>query len=142
MPPASYKAAFRQRLSMVPKALKTWFIIHFWADIAFALPLLIAPVWFLKLFGWAAPDPIASRMVGAALVGIGVESLLGRNAAAESFRTMLRLKVFWSSTAALGILVSMLEVGAPWGGWLFFGVFAGFFGVWFYWKQRMDSLLG
>ena len=125
---------------MVPKALKTWFVIHFWADIVFALPLLIAPVWFLELFGWAAPDPIASRLVGAALVGIGVESLLGRNATAESFCTMLRLKVLWSSTAALGILVSMLQ-GGPWGGWIFFAVFANFFCVWFYWKRRMDSVV-
>jgi hypothetical protein len=125
---------------MVPKSLKTWFVIHFWADIVFALPLLIAPVWFLKLFGWTAPDPIASRLVGAALVGIGVESLLGRNATAESFRTMLRLKVFWASTAALGILVSMLQ-GGPWGGWIFFGVFASFFCVWFYWMRRMEGVI-
>lgn len=123
---------------MVPKALRTWFVIHFVADIVFAIPLLVAPVWFLTLAGWEAVDPISSRLVGAALVGIGVESWIGRNQNAEGFLTMLRLKVLWSATATLGILVSMLE-GGPVLGWGFLAIFAGFHVLWVYWYRRLSS---
>lgn len=121
---------------MVPSALRTWFVIHFVADILFAIPLLVAPVLFLETFGWTEVDPISARLVGAALVGIGVESLLGRNAEAGSFLTMLRLKILWSGTATLGILASMLQ-GAPTMGWAFFAIFAAFNGVWTYWFLRL-----
>lgn len=124
---------------MVPSALRKWFVFHFWADILFAIPLLVAPVEFLSAFGWPAVDPISSRLVGAALVGIGVESLLGRHQNAEGFLTMLRLKVLWSATASLGILVSMFQ-GAPTAGWLFFVIFATFHGVWVYWLLRLRKL--
>lgn len=121
---------------MVPSALRTWFVVHFVADILFAIPLLVAPVAFLQAFGWQAVDPISARLVGAALVGIGVESLLGRNKSAEAYLTMLRLKILWSGTATLGILVSMLQ-GAPTMGWAFFAIFAVFNGIWTYWFVRV-----
>lgn len=122
--------------SAVPAALRTWFVVHFVADIVFALPLLVAPVLFLKTFGWTEVDPISARLVGAALVGIGVESLLGRHKGPEAYLGMLRLKILWSATATLGILVSMLQ-GAPVMGWAFFGVFAVFNGIWTYWYLRL-----
>jgi len=69
---------------MVPKSLRVWFVIHFVADLLFALPLFFAPVFTLKLFGWETVDPATSRLVAAALFGIGIESLLGRNASADA----------------------------------------------------------
>jgi len=120
----------------VPRALRGWFVFHFVADYIFAIPLLIAPVWFLGLFGWECVDPISARLVGAALVGIGGESLLGRNADIESFRTMLRMKVLWSSTAVVGIGISMLQ-GAPPAGWAFFGTFVLFNALWVSWAMRL-----
>jgi len=55
---------------MVPSSLRTWFVVHSIADIAFALPLFLAPHWTLTLLGWHAVDPIATRLVAAALFGI------------------------------------------------------------------------
>ncbi len=124
---------------MVPKALRTWFVVHFIADIIFAIPLLVAPTAFLTFLGWPTVDPISSRLVGAALVGIGVESWIGRNQDAEGFLTMLRLKVMWSATATLGILVSMLQ-GGPLMGWAFFAVFAVFNIIWVYWFVTLRKL--
>ena len=123
----------------VPGALRGWFVLHFVADIVFALPLLVAPAWLLGLFGWEVIDPFTARLVGAALVGIGVESLLGRNASAASFLTMLRLKILWSATATLAILVSMLE-GAPLLGWVIFAIFAAFHLLWVYWFFRLRRI--
>ncbi len=121
---------------MVPKSLRFWFVVHFWADIAFAVPLLLVPVQMLTVFGWSVIDPLTARLVGAALVGIGVESLLGRNASLDSFRTMLRLKVLWSLSANFGIALTIWQ-GAPPAAWLFQGIFAFFSSLWIYWAVRL-----
>lgn len=124
---------------MVPRALRTWFVIHFAADILFAVPLLFFPELFLGLFGWTTVDPVTTRLVGAALVGIGGESLLGRSAELSVYRTMLRLKILWSLAAVLGFILSIAH-GAPWGTWLFLGIFASFSLLWMYWAGRLSAL--
>ncbi len=78
---------------MVPSSLRTWFVIHFLADVIFALPLFLAPRWTLSLLGWPAVDPLATRLVAAALFGIGIQSLLGRGEGAAAFRALLNLKI-------------------------------------------------
>ena len=119
----------RSRDDSVPSSLRTWFVIHFIADLAAALPLFIAPAAVLGMFGWTEVDPISTRLVAAALFGIGIESYLGRHANADTFRAMLNLKIIWSATAALGVLWSQLEGGPP-AGWGVFAIFAGFHLVW------------
>ena len=88
----------------VPVALRRWFVVHFVADITFAIPLLLAPRQLGELLGHSAVDPLTARMVAAALVGIGVESFLGRNDSRATFLTMLRLKVLWAGTAIAGAI--------------------------------------
>lgn len=122
----------------VPASLRRWFVVHFVADVLFALPLLAAPRAFLGAFGWTEVDPIASRLVGAALMGIGVQSLLGRDETLEAFRGMLNLKVIWSATATLGIALSVLQ-GGPRSAWLFCGVFAAFNALWSYYRLRLRA---
>ncbi|MBA3397860.1 MAG: hypothetical protein H0T89_34870 [Deltaproteobacteria bacterium] len=114
---------------MVPQSLRRWFVVHFIADMLAAIPLFVAPVQVLGWLGWTAVDPISTRLVAAALFGIGIESYLGRNASADAFRAMLNLKVIWSATAAIGVLWSQLE-GGPMAGWGVFGIFAVFHVAW------------
>jgi hypothetical protein len=121
---------------MVPNSLRQWFVIHFIADIIFAIPLLIVPVAFLTLLGWETVDPLATRLVGAALLAIGVESLLGRNAGAESLKGMLNLKLIWSGAASIGIFVTMVTVGGPAVGWLLLLTFVAFHLLWLYYRLR------
>ena len=78
---------------MISKSLRTWFVIHCIADLTFAIPMLVAPVAFLSLFGWTTVDPFMTRLVAAALMGIGLESYLGRNAGVEAYQGMLNLKI-------------------------------------------------
>jgi hypothetical protein len=122
----------------VPATLRRWFVIHFAADIAFAVPLLLVPVRTLQLLGWTTVDPVAPRLVGAALAGIGIESLIGRNDSVDSFRTMLRLKCIWSGVAALGLALSIFE-GAPPITWAFLGVFVGFGVLWNTYRIRLRA---
>lgn len=120
----------------VPRALRTWFVIHFVADWVFALPLFLAPRAFLGALGWTEVDPLTTRIVAAALIGIGTESLIGRNGTVESFRTMLNLKILWSGSATLGIVWSCLE-GAPKLAWGFAAIFGAFNALWSYWRWRL-----
>lgn len=125
----------------VPTSLKVWFIIHFFADILAAIPLFIYPD-FLLLLGWKVVDPFAIRLVAAALFGIGIESFLGRNAYADTYKNMLNLKIIWSATAFLGLLFSVLQINEiPWGAFVFLAVFFVFHIIWVYWRYYVGKLL-
>jgi hypothetical protein len=93
----------------VPQSLRIWFAVHFAADILFAVPMFVIPVQFFTILGWETIDPITTRMVAAALFGIGIESLLSRNASIDSFKTMLSLKIIWSSAALLGLTIALIS---------------------------------
>ena len=122
----------------VPPALRRWFVVHFAADLLFAIPLVLAPVATLRILGWATIDPVTTRLVGAALAGIGVQSLIGRNESVDAFRAMLRLKCIWSGVAILGLGISILE-GAPPLTWAFLVIFVGFAVVWNYYRVRLRA---
>ena len=119
---------------MVPQSLRFWFVIHFVFDFVLGVPLLVAPVWFLTLFGFENPDPFTARLVGAALLGIGGESLLGWNGPIEAFRAMLNLKIIWSQAAILGIILTLIFNGGPLMTYVVLLLFAVFGGLWIYYR--------
>lgn len=125
---------------MVANSLRTWFVIHFVVDILFAVPLLVAPEAFLTFLGWTTVDPYATRMVGAALAGIGIESYLGRNAGVESFQGMLNLKIVWSATVIIGTLLTMASGYRPWGVWLLLAAFIPFSIIWIYYRFQLRDI--
>jgi hypothetical protein len=102
----------------------------------FGIPLLFFPRLLLPLLGWTTYDPLTSRLVGAALMGIGLESLLGRNASAETYRAMLNLKIIWASSALFAIGAGIAE-GAPPMAWGFLGIFFVFWCVWVYYRMAL-----
>jgi len=119
---------------MVPKSLRFWFVIHFVIDFIFAVPLLVAPVWLLTLFGFNNPDPFTARLVGAALLGIGGESLLGWEGSIDLFRAMLNLKIIWSLAAIGGILLTLIYSSGPLMAYIILVIFACFSGLWIYYR--------
>ena len=123
----------------VPTSLRVFFIVHFAIDIVIAIPLLFFPVDFLEYFGWELVDPVTSRIVAAALFGIGVESFIGSRASNESFLSLLNLKIVWSAAVVIGILISMSEMSwdVPALLWLVLGIFVVFNGVWSYWRIKL-----
>ena len=123
---------------MVPDKLRTWFVVHFIVDMLFAVPLFLAPKWMLTLFGWQTVDPMVSRLVAAALFGIGIESFLGRNAGSEAYRGMLNLKLIWSFGAILGIGISLTQAGgAPFMAWVAMAIFVAFTFLWAYYRYQL-----
>jgi hypothetical protein len=126
----------------VPEALRKWFILHFWADILFAIPLFIAPNIMLGALGWKHIDPYTARLTAAALFGIGIESWLGRHARSETFCAMLNMKIIWSGTACIGIGISLLEAphARPMFAWVTLAIFILFHALWVYWRIRLQRL--
>jgi hypothetical protein len=121
---------------MVPGSLRFWFVVHFVVDIVFALPLLLIPEWLMPLLGWRYVDPISSRLVAAALMGIGGASLLERKASAEVFRAMLNLKIIWATGAVVGIGLGLLHGGPP-VSWALLAIFAAFLALWVHYRLQM-----
>lgn len=125
----------------IPKGLPFWFVVHFAADLIFALPLMIAPELFLTALGWTAVDPVSARLVGAALLGIGGQSLIGRRESASAFRAMLNLKIIWSLSACLGFGLSLAQ-GAPVMTWAFLAIFASFSALWMHYRWKLHAPTG
>jgi hypothetical protein len=74
------------------------------------------------------------------LFGIGIESYLGRNAGAETFRDLLNLKIIWSVAVIVGLVLSLAEraQGNPPFAWLVLLIFVGFNLLWVYWRRELD----
>src|SRR5258708_6295178 len=123
----------------VPRTLRTWFVVHAVVDLLAAVPLLAVPELVLRRLGWTCVDPVSARLVGAALLAIGGQSFLGRDAGVEVYRAMLHLKVIWSFTAAASLFVA-IGAGAPPAAWAFLSIFIGFAGVWVHHAIRFRQL--
>ncbi len=130
------------KVPFVPSSLKMWFVVHCILDLIFAVPLMIIPVRFLHLLGWQTVDPVATRLVAAALFGIGLESFIGRNAGPQAYQGMLTLKIIWSVAAMIGIAVSMVSMDSPpISGWFLLGIFVLFNALWIYWFVRIRKIV-
>ena len=120
----------------IPRTLRGWFIVHFIVDTLFAVPLFLAPVFLLKLLNWQSIDPLMSRMVAAALFGIGIESLLCIKLGKDAFIAMLNLKIIWSFAAITGFIIGLIQgfFGYPAVGAGLLLIFTAFNILWIYWR--------
>ncbi len=124
-------------MNAVPNSLRNWFIIHFWADILFALPLMFAPAFTLTLFGFPVAETLTARIVAAAFMGIGGTSLLLRDKGIETYRALLVLKIVWSAAAMVGIVLTIIE-GTSIFAWGVLGIYLLFFIVWVYYQRKIN----
>jgi hypothetical protein len=102
----------------------------------FAFPLLIIPEQFLTFLKWGSIDPLASRLVGAALLGIGFGAFVNRKASSNAYVAMLNMKIIWSVSAIVGLLISLIS-GGPIFGWVVVIIFAGFAAVWIFYRFQL-----
>ncbi len=123
-------------MTHVPSSLKKWFIVHFWADMLFAVPLFIAPIYTLTTFGFTAIDPLIARLVAAAFLAIGGTSLIVKNKGPETFSALLTLKIIWSSSAIIATLLAIRSGTTPFA-WAILAIYLVFFSAWVYYKRRI-----
>ncbi len=123
---------------MIPKSLKTWFTIHFLVDALIAIPLFIAPEFVLGHLQWGIVDPLTTRLVAAALFGIGGVSLLRNNASKDTYEALLLLKLIWSSFAILACIFALLvEFNTL--VFLIACTFAIFFSIWLWYYNKLKK---
>ena len=122
----------------IPQGLRRWFILHFIVDLILAIPLFIAPIWFIQLFGFENANPVIARLVASALFGIGGTSFLIRNATVNTYKTLLTLKIIWSTAAIIGSLLAILE-GAQASTWIIIALFLPFSIVWIYYQSKLSE---
>jgi hypothetical protein len=120
----------------VPKSLKIWFMIHFFVDYIFGIPLLLFPEWTFSLFGIPFVETVSIRLIGAALIAIGGMSVIAVNWKRNSYHVLLSFKIFWSLAAVMALLISISETKMHFL-WSFLVVFFVFSIVWIYYKIRL-----
>lgn len=123
-------------MKQISKSLRIWFILHFVVDYLFALPLFIAPSWFLPFFGITIVEPVTARLVAAALFAIGGISFISIRNPIDTYTPLLKLKIIWSISAIAGLLLSLWQ-GAPVLVWPIVLIFMLFCGVWIYFLRKM-----
>jgi len=122
----------------VPNSLRNWLVFHFYVDYAFAIPFFFFPETTAEILGYVPLDPLAARIVAAALFGIGYSSLLASKFDLEAMRTKLRWAVVWAGSATVGLLWAATTVEHIWG-WAFAGIFLLFFLLWGKYALRLGS---
>jgi hypothetical protein len=128
-----------EREDAVPPSVRGWFVADFvFSALVAGLPLLLLPELLLPRLGWSAVDPVATRLVGAALVAIGWQSWRSRRSGQEAYRTLLGLKVIWCSLGIVG-LVTAIGAGAPQASWALLAVLLLLDGVWIHYAIRIKK---
>jgi hypothetical protein len=121
----------------VPASLRTWFVVDFvFSTLVLGLPLLVLPEPVLSRLGWVAVDPLASRLVGAALIALGWQSWRSRKSGRAVYRALLGLKVIWCSLAIIGSIAA-IGAGAPQPTWALLSALLVFDGVWIHHAVRL-----
>lgn len=121
------------------QSLRITFILHTIVSSVFGLALLIVPGRFLDLFGWAPIDPLMSRMLGAALLGLGWGSYRGWRANTwDEVEFLLQVEAAFTVLASIGLLRHLLVASWPWYVWMVFAFYAVFAVSWVYHLVRTD----
>lgn len=131
--PASHEAV---QVAAVPMALRRSLVLDAIVDGVLGLLLFIAPEPALRAFGWHAVDPIATRLLAAALFGMSGQTWLGRNGDVAEIRAGLNLKVIWTGVAMVGLAIAV-AAGSPALATVALIAFGAFFAQWIYWRIRL-----
>jgi hypothetical protein len=115
------------------KSLRYTFIVH--AIVAFVLgaPLLLAPGRTLGLFGWAPVDPLISRILGAALLGLAWSSFRGwRAAERKQVAVLIELEAIFCVLSCIGMVRQTFGYYYPYYVWALLVILAAFAVAWVY----------
>ena len=102
--------------------------------------LFVAPDWALHQFGWHPVDPVVTRLLAAALLGMSAQTWFARNGGIAQTRAGLNLKVVWTGFATIGLAIAVIA-GSPALATVALIAFAIFFIQWVYWRIRIHRLV-
>lgn len=113
------------------KYLKILFPVHMVVAAILGVLFLVIPGRFLGWFGWAPVDPLLTRVLGAALLGLAWGSFRGwRSDNPAQARVLIELDAVFCTVGALGLLRHLVIANYPYYVWLLFGGLALFAIAW------------
>jgi hypothetical protein len=113
------------------KSLKYTFGIHAIVSLIFGAALLLAPGRTLGLFGWSPVDPLMSRGLGAALLGLAWGSFRAWQATErKQVAILVEAEAVFCVLACVGLLRHVLAFAYPWYVWGITVIFAAFAIAW------------
>jgi hypothetical protein len=108
----------------MPKLLKITLIVHIVLAVMFGLPLLGMPGRFLSFFGWAPVDPLISRILGAALLGLGwLDFRTLRLNSRQAAQPVIEAGTVFCGLASAGLLWHVKGSYWPWMVWIVLATF-------------------
>jgi hypothetical protein len=123
----------------ITSTLRTMFIIHLIAGLVFGLGYLLIPDTVANLFNYPWVGDPMQRLLGAAILGFSLTSLLALMAERwQQVRIVVMGEVLWTFLAALIILWFLIDGSMPalfWGNFALMAFFALGFGY-CYWKEE------
>jgi hypothetical protein len=113
------------------KSLRYTFIVHAVVSLLTGAALLVAPGRSLGLLGWLPIDPLLSRVLGAALLGMAWSSWRGfRSTDWKQVRLLVEAEAVFCVLASVAVLYHIAGENFPWYAWTMFAVLAAFAVAW------------
>ena len=113
------------------RGLRVTFLVHAVVAAVAGLLLFFIPGRFLQSIGWAPIDPIASRLLGAAMLSLAWSSFRGWRASEwAEVAILVEMEVILTVLACVGLLRHLLVGWWPWMPWSAFAIYALFAIAW------------
>ena len=111
----------------ISKWLKLTFLIHFFIGIIFGIIYMIFPDFFFSLIVWTYNDPVATRLLGAALTGFAVSSLLAwRETDWIKVKLIVQVEMAWLVLGNVMLFISAFVFFPPISIWFVIALFLAF----------------
>lgn len=121
------------------RGLRTLFLVHMAVALVFGVPLLLIPGRLLQWVGWSPIDPIAGRLLGAALLALGWSSFRGWQLMGKrDVRLLVEMEAAFTGLACVGLGRHLFFYSYPLFPWLVFAVLAVFFLAWGFFLVRRE----
>jgi O-antigen/teichoic acid export membrane protein len=122
------------------KALRTIFLVHSIVFVLVGALLLLLPGRFLLALDWDPIDPIVSRLLGAALLGLAWSSFRGWRATERSqVAIVLEMEAAFAALGCAGLLRHLLSDRWPLMVWGICGVLLAFAVAWIVFLVRREE---
>ncbi|MFO7795797.1 MAG: hypothetical protein ACQERB_12675 [Promethearchaeati archaeon] len=103
----------------ISKILKYTFLISGTAALIFGFTFLFLTEIYLNLIGWIFYDPMVSRVLGAALIGLWVLQWLSfRESEWQNVKNVVIMMIVWHLVGGLACLISQFIFNLPIANWL------------------------
>lgn len=114
------------------KMMRSVFIAHTFVSGITGLILLLIPGRFLLWIGWAPIDPVLSRVLGAALLGLTWGDIQVWRGISVDNKVLIQIHLVFNTLACVGILRHFISGrGWPFVVWFMFAVFLIFAVCWY-----------